>query len=459
MSPCPRSGPWASGRPTAGSGQVGRAPHRRWSGASRSWPLCSTGGGRPQPAKARRVLLVGEAGIGKSRSGAGRPRHGDRGRPDRAPLPVLAPPHRHGALAGDPAARLCRQPRSGRHGRGQAREARGPAAARRRERRRGGSARRAAARDRPDRPLRPGGRPGPAAATRADACSAGRGACRALAPTRPRDDDARGRALDRSHHARARGTRDRPHSRCPGADAGDEPTGRAAEPRRARTSEPPHPQPSWTGSERSDRGSPRGRSAAIGRPFAGDHGSNGRGPPVRGGADESGPRGRRVGHGERRAVLAGRHADGPARPGGRGQGGGAGRLLHRARVRLRSPRHGAADARPRAEGGPGTAHRGRARLHARRASRGGLQLQARAAPRRRPRQPAQKPPAGDPRPDRRDPGAKRIDGGRIPARAARPPPRRGGAAGGCGTVLVGGGPAGIRPLRHAGGHRARDRRP
>ena len=52
------------------------------------------------------VLLVGEAGIGKSRlvqalldALAGESTRA-------APLPVLAPPHRHGALAGDPAARL-----------------------------------------------------------------------------------------------------------------------------------------------------------------------------------------------------------------------------------------------------------------------------------------------------------------------------------------------------------------
>ena len=76
------------------------------------------------------VLLVGEAGIGKSRlvravldAVAGERAH-------RAPLPVLAPPHRHGALAGGPAARLRRRPRARRHRGGEARQARGAAARR-----------------------------------------------------------------------------------------------------------------------------------------------------------------------------------------------------------------------------------------------------------------------------------------------------------------------------------------
>ena len=78
------------------------------------------------------VLLVGEAGIGKSRlvravldAVAGERAH-------RAALPVLAPPHRHRALAGGPAARLRRRPRARRHRGGEARQARGAAAARER---------------------------------------------------------------------------------------------------------------------------------------------------------------------------------------------------------------------------------------------------------------------------------------------------------------------------------------
>ena len=60
------------------------------------------------------------------------------------------------------------------------------------------------------------------------------------------------------------------------------------------------------------------------------------------------------------ACLAARLADGPAGPGARGQGGGAGGGLHRARVRLPAPRGGLAVARGRAASRPGPACRGRA---------------------------------------------------------------------------------------------------
>ena len=56
------------------------------------------------------VLLVGEAGIGKSRLVQATLDAVAGGRACRAPVPVLAPSHRHGALAGGPAARLCRRP-------------------------------------------------------------------------------------------------------------------------------------------------------------------------------------------------------------------------------------------------------------------------------------------------------------------------------------------------------------
>ena len=99
------------------------------------------------------VLLVGEAGIGKSRlvqavleAVAGE-------RPRRAPLPVLTPPHRHGALADHPAARPRRRLRGRRHRGGEARQARGAAAPGGGGLQRGGTADRGPARDRRRRAL------------------------------------------------------------------------------------------------------------------------------------------------------------------------------------------------------------------------------------------------------------------------------------------------------------------
>ena len=75
------------------------------------------------------VLLVGEAGIGKSRiSRALLDAVADRAARPR-PLPVLALPHRQRALAGDPAAGPCRRLRRRRPARGQAGQAGGAARA------------------------------------------------------------------------------------------------------------------------------------------------------------------------------------------------------------------------------------------------------------------------------------------------------------------------------------------
>ena len=60
------------------------------------------------------VLLVGEAGIGKSRISPRAARRPGRGAALSHPLPVLALPHRQRALAGDPAAEPCGGPGRGR---------------------------------------------------------------------------------------------------------------------------------------------------------------------------------------------------------------------------------------------------------------------------------------------------------------------------------------------------------
>ena len=125
------------------------------------------------------VLLVGEPGIGKSRlvralldAARGRGAHG-------AALPVLAPPHRQRALAGDRAARarrrLSRPPTPRRRSWTSSRRC----CARERRRRRGGAAARGPARDRRRRPLP--GRCGltPAAARGPAPGGAGRAAARA----------------------------------------------------------------------------------------------------------------------------------------------------------------------------------------------------------------------------------------------------------------------------------------
>ena len=57
----------ASGRSRAASRRGRRAASRRSSAATRSWPCCSSAGGRPRAVKARWSCSRGEAGIGKSR--------------------------------------------------------------------------------------------------------------------------------------------------------------------------------------------------------------------------------------------------------------------------------------------------------------------------------------------------------------------------------------------------------
>ena len=198
------------------------------------------------------VLLVGEAGIGKSRlvravldAARGRAAHD-------APLPVLAPPHRHPALAGGPAARrsppASRPPTPTRRGSTSLRRccARGQrTSARRRRWSRRCSGSRPAARY-PALELTPQQQRARTLAALADAAPRAR-----AAP--PGADGARGRALGRPDHAGAGGAGARPDRGRAGADAAHEPARRPALAGRAPARDAAHPQPPRPRPDRGDR--------------------------------------------------------------------------------------------------------------------------------------------------------------------------------------------------------------
>ena len=86
-------------------GPARRRPHRRWSGASRSWRCCSTAGSRPRTARARSCCSRASR-ASASRGWSGRCASGSRASRTPPALPVLlALPRRQRALPGHRAAR------------------------------------------------------------------------------------------------------------------------------------------------------------------------------------------------------------------------------------------------------------------------------------------------------------------------------------------------------------------